>query len=185
MGKFGSAVKNAGEGLNWLFVIGFLGVVWFMIYGNLSGNLGFTTVQSSYINETITLNASSTPANAQGLVNGVINPYSMVNATGGETVPLSNYTVNGVIISNLTSTYAGQPVNISYTVTYDSIGKINTDVVIRNLTDGGKAFYGLSPVLFKIIGIVLLITILLSLLYVVMKIVDMGKNKGTYSQSSY
>ena len=110
MGKFGSAVKNAGEGLNWLFVIGFLGVVWFMIYGNLAGNLGF--------------NAGSQADN-------------------------------------------------------------DTQLIINNLTEGGKAFYALSPVLFKIIGIVLLITILLSLLYVVMKIVDMGKNKGTYSQSSY
>lgn len=35
-------VKDAGSVLNALLVIGFLGLVWLMIYGNLSGNLGFT-----------------------------------------------------------------------------------------------------------------------------------------------
>ena len=48
MGKFGSAVKEAGEGLNWLLVIGFLGIVWLMIFGNLSGNLGFTAGSQGY-----------------------------------------------------------------------------------------------------------------------------------------
>ena len=34
-------VKEAGLILGGLGVIGFIGIVWLMIYGNLSGNLGF------------------------------------------------------------------------------------------------------------------------------------------------
>ncbi len=36
-------VREAGLILGGLGVIGFIGVVWLMIYGNLSGNLGFST----------------------------------------------------------------------------------------------------------------------------------------------
>ena len=43
MGKFANAAKNSAEGLNWLLVLGFIGIVWLMIYGNLSGNLGFAS----------------------------------------------------------------------------------------------------------------------------------------------
>jgi putative exporter of polyketide antibiotics len=42
MSNFGKTIKNSAEGLNWLLVVGFLGIVWLMIYGNLQGNLGFT-----------------------------------------------------------------------------------------------------------------------------------------------
>lgn len=34
---------------NALMIIGFLGIVWLMIYGNLSGNLGFTAGTQGYI----------------------------------------------------------------------------------------------------------------------------------------
>ncbi len=36
-------VREAGLILGGLGVIGFIGVIWLMIYGNLSGNLGFAT----------------------------------------------------------------------------------------------------------------------------------------------
>jgi len=41
-------VKEAGLVLGALGVIGFIGVVWLMIYGNLSGNLGFATGTQGY-----------------------------------------------------------------------------------------------------------------------------------------
>ena len=37
----GKRVAEAGVILGGLGVIGFLGIIWLMIYGNLSGNLGF------------------------------------------------------------------------------------------------------------------------------------------------
>lgn len=43
-------VKEAGLILGGLGVIGFIGVVWLMIYGNLSGNLGFAVDTTGYNN---------------------------------------------------------------------------------------------------------------------------------------
>ena len=37
----GKKIQEAGVILGGLGVIGFLGLIWLMIYGNLSGNLGF------------------------------------------------------------------------------------------------------------------------------------------------
>lgn len=38
---FANKVQETGKGLNAIFVIAFLGLIWLMIFGNLSGNLGF------------------------------------------------------------------------------------------------------------------------------------------------
>ena len=43
-------VQDAGLILGGLGVIGFLGIIWLMIYGNLSGNLGFATGTTGYNN---------------------------------------------------------------------------------------------------------------------------------------
>ena len=43
-------VQQAGLILGGLGVIGFIGIVWLMIYGNLSGNLGFATDTVGYNN---------------------------------------------------------------------------------------------------------------------------------------
>ena len=43
-------VREAGLILGGLGVIGFIGVVWLMIYGNLSGNLGFAADTAGYNN---------------------------------------------------------------------------------------------------------------------------------------
>ena len=40
---FAKKVMESGAIFNALMIIGFLGIVWLLIYGNLSGNLGFTT----------------------------------------------------------------------------------------------------------------------------------------------
>lgn len=90
-------IKEAIGILSLLFMAGFIGIVWLMIFGNLSGNLGF--------------------------------------ATG-------------------------------------TAGANNTEIVIDNVTGGAVTFYGFAPVLFTILAIVLLITMLVGLLYLVMKIVD-------------
>ncbi len=43
-------VQEAGMILGALGVIGFIGIVWLMIYGNLSGNLGFASGTTGYNN---------------------------------------------------------------------------------------------------------------------------------------
>ena len=44
----GKKVTEAGVILGGLGVIGFLGLIWLMIYGNLSGNLGFAVGTQGY-----------------------------------------------------------------------------------------------------------------------------------------
>lgn len=46
--KISQKVQEAGLILGALGVIGFMGVVWLMIYGNLSGNTGFTVGTAGY-----------------------------------------------------------------------------------------------------------------------------------------
>jgi len=48
MGKTSEKIKEAGLILGGLGVIGFIGIVWLMIYGNLSGNLGFAANTAGY-----------------------------------------------------------------------------------------------------------------------------------------
>ena len=50
MGKGIEAIKNSTQIFNGLMVIGFLGIVWLMIYGNLSTNLGFAANTAGFNN---------------------------------------------------------------------------------------------------------------------------------------
>ncbi len=168
---------------NLILVAGFLGLVWLIIYGNLSGNLGFSQDSTAFTNETIALSDSgATPATAQNRVNGVLTNVVIINATGGEIITSANYTITGVVITNATAEYGGTNVNVSATVTYDSTGQINTEAVIDNLTSGVTTFFGFSVTWFTIIALVILITILLSLLALAVTILKMVKgNDGGFA----
>lgn len=48
MGNFTKKVNESGSILSALGVIGFIGLVWLIIYGNLSGNVGFETGSQGY-----------------------------------------------------------------------------------------------------------------------------------------
>jgi len=48
MASTSSKVKEAGLIIGALGVIGFLVIIWLMIYGNLSGNLGFASGTAGY-----------------------------------------------------------------------------------------------------------------------------------------
>lgn len=56
----GKKVQEAGVILGGLGFIGFLGLIWLMIYGNLSGNLGFASGTTGYNNtEAVITNVTS------------------------------------------------------------------------------------------------------------------------------
>ena len=181
MGKFESAFKNSTYAFNGLMVLGFLGIVWLMVYGNLSTNMGFSQTSTSFINETITLNdTGGTPATALDRTDGTLSGIIMTQANGsiGWIIESGNYTVSGVVISLATTTFNQSDVNISATVTHDTNTDRATEAVIANLTQGAGTFFGFSNTLFTIVAIVLLITILLALLYIVLGIVKMTKKGG-------
>ncbi len=181
-------IQEAGLILGALGVVGFIGVIWLLIYGNLDGNLGFGQDTLSFSNETITLVSSgNTPNGASNRINGVISStaFVMTNASAfNATNPVlttDNFTISGVIIaSTVDSEFNNTDVNVSYTVAFDSNGKVSTDNVITNLTGGFNTFFTFSNTFFTIAAIVLLIFMFLGLLAIVVLIMRMqqGKNKG-------
>ena len=48
MSGYARKLQDAGLILGGLGVLGFIGIVWLMIYGNLSGNLGFASGTKGY-----------------------------------------------------------------------------------------------------------------------------------------
>ncbi len=48
--RFGKAINNSVIGFNGLMLLGFLGIVWLMIFGNLSTNLGFASGTEGFNN---------------------------------------------------------------------------------------------------------------------------------------
>lgn len=176
-------VQEAGLILGGLGVIGFLGIIWLMIYGNLSGNLGFERQSNIFTNNTITLqDAGAIPNAASGLNSGNLSSIVITNATGaGELLTVGNYTVIDVTISNLAGEYNNTEVNVSGVVTFDSTGLANTEGVINNVSGGFGTFFGFSNTFFTIAAVVLLIFMLLGLLSVAMIIMRMQKSGGKFS----
>lgn len=50
------SIQNAGVIIGILGAIGFTGLIWLMIYGNLSGNLGFASGTTGYNNTELVIN---------------------------------------------------------------------------------------------------------------------------------
>ncbi len=173
---------------NTLMVIGFLGIIWLMIYGNLSGNLGFQQSSLAFQNETINLSdAGNTPASALNRIDASLSNVTITNATRGEVVDAGNYTITGLIINAsgpIVRTYNNSNVHVEYIVTFDSDADRSAEGVIRNLTEGANTFFGFSNVLFTITAIVLLITILMALLFLVLEIARAVKERGSKSSFS-
>ena len=177
-------VREAGLILGGLGTIGFIGIVWLMIYGNLSGNLGFSQDSATTSLQELTLanNSIVTFTGTSGKVNPSVSSVVVINATGGETITSGNYTLTDTTITGsatMTLGYNGTAVNVSYVTTYDSSGLINTENVITNVTGGFGTFFGFSNTFFTIAAIVLLIFMLVGLLAIVMTIAKGQKEKSS------
>ena len=171
-----------------LLTIGLMGLLFLIIYGNLSGNLGWTQDSSSYINQTINLSsAGGIPAGAQDRVDGSLSSVVVTNATAdGELIPSTNYTITGTTInaSSTVSMNFDHNVNVSYTVSYDKPGEINTEAVIANLTGGATEFFTFSGVWFILTAITILIGIVLGVIALVRK-TSSGGIAGNKSRSEF
>jgi len=178
-------VGEAGLILGALGVIGFIGVIWLLIYGNLSGNLGFTQQTDTFINQTILLDsAGATPAGAAGTINGNITSVIMINESNGVVVADADFSVSGIVITSATINFNNTNVNVSYTNVRDSTGLVNTENVITNLTGGFNTFFTFSNTFFTIAAIVLLIFMFLGLLAIVVTIMRMQQGrKGGFAEA--
>ncbi len=181
MGKEFSVSEKVGEAgliLGALGVIGFIGIIWLLIYGNLSGNLGFTQQTDNFINQTILLSsAGATPDGAVGTVNGAITVNQMINESSGTVITSGNFTVSGITITSATAEFNNSNVNVTYSNLRDSAGLVNTEGVIANVTTGFNTFFTFSNTFFTIAAIILLIFMFLGLLAIVVFIMRMQQSK--------
>ncbi len=187
MGEERSSFKGAEAIFLALLMIGLIGLLFLIIFGNLSNNLGFTQTSTVFSNETITLTNTNgvSPAGASNRINGAIDSSTVVitNASGGELVVSGNYTLSGVLFNaTVNSEFVDQGVNVSYLVSYDGPGEINTENVIANLTSGATQFFTFSNVWFILTAIMILIAIVLGVIVLVKKsssgAMGGGKSKG-------
>ena len=163
--------------------LGLVGLLFLIIFGNLSGNLGFTddTTSLTVTNETEAF--VNTTGYTLSVVNGSTGTYSLTsiiaNTPNGAntynfTIELANATVSDAgVVTNLTdfnTTVLGN-VSLSYTYVYSfpTQGKADTNAVIGNLTGGAVTFFGFSNVWFVLLAITLLIIIVISVIAVVSK----------------
>jgi len=176
-----------------LFAIGFVGLIFFLIFGNLSGNLGFKDSSDTIGNETAGVGAIggynlnvtaelilSAAANTtfQGVSNVVLYNFTL---NDGTLVPASNFSVNtsaGSVILVATSP-VWDNVSASYDFTFDGQAEVESENLIKNLTQGGGRFYSQFPLIFQILGIFLLVTIFIGMFALVVMVLKMfGDRKG-------
>ena len=179
----GKMVNSAGTVMKALLGLGLVGLLFLIIYGNLSGNLGFVDDSLSFDNETILLvddGIGNAPANASIRSTPVLSSLTITNATGGETLETGNFTTStSFVLGTSASEYNNTNVNVSYTVTFDSSGRVNTNAVINNLTGGVLTFFSFSNTFFTLTAITLLIAIVL----IVINLVGGRKDDGDDSPS--
>ncbi len=171
-----------------LLTIGLLGLLFLIIYGNLSNNLGWTDSSSAFSNETINLTNTNgvTPTGASGRPIGAgisTSSVVMTNASSGLVVSSANYTLTGVLFNaTVLSEFVSENVNVSYSVSYDSTSELNTENVISNLTTGATQFFTFSNVWFILTAITILIAIVLSVIVLVKKSSSGGAGNRSRSE---
>ena len=189
----GSSSRNVSMGvvMGWMIgvaSIALLGLIMLILFGNLSGNVGFgtqgTTIQVN--NETPSWVNSSNYTFA--VTNSSTSNYAIINMwnVSADLVPSGFYQVDGdVIFSNGTNYLGAGITNTTYTYVYttDTIGKQNTDNFINNYTKSVSNTSEQFPVVGTIIGIGLLLLILISLL--VFALVQLGKMSGAGSGGNF
>ncbi len=170
--------------LGWALGIGVIALVLLILailFGNLAGNVGFTTESETFVNQTIELGVNATPTAGEGRVNGVFSDLFVQNASGF-TVATGNITIDGITIRNATASHGDEFVNVTGTITFDSQGKIDADNIITNYTKSAVNISAQFPVVGTIIGVALLLVILIGVLIFaiskMLRVADTGATSG-------
>ena len=170
-----------------LGVIALILIVLLILFGNLSGNFGFAPDSAIVANESFTFTSGGAiPTSAQGKVDGILTNVALINQTGLEEIPSSNYTIVGVtIIPDTTSTYIGKTTNASYTVTFDSAEEVLADSVILNYSKGATNTTAQFPTVGTILGIAVLLIVLIGVLvFAVRRLMGVTNSLGSGGGSS-
>jgi len=164
-----------------LLVLGLVGLLFLIVFGNLAGNLGFQRDSTStddesghFINGTTSTLGSADDSNFVSASIVTVN-----NATDGALIGAGNYTFSstGTIVGAAGRDANWTTVNISYITKSTSGSEDNTNSVINNLTGGAATFFTFANVWFTLLAVVLLIIIVMSVIGVVQR-----NQKSSFSQ---
>jgi hypothetical protein len=174
-------INSSEKVLSGLLGLGLFGILMLIVYGNLSGNLGFTPESvtiieeaDGFINSTgYTLDGASDTGFASLSVTGAFGNLSD-GSLNNTAIDSGNYSASaaGVITNATASNWIGVLFNYTYSRTRQA--EINSDNVIDNLTSGTNTFFGFSGTFFTLTAISLLIGIIL----VVIKMVKGNRSGG-------
>jgi len=174
-----------------LGVISLMLIVLLILFGNLSGNFGFSQDSEQYFNETVNITASGNiPASATGKVDGTLSGVVITNITSGLIIASPNYTISGVTISNATDEFGDENVNVTYTVNFDGQAELDAEAVISNYSASATNTTAQFPTTGTILGIALLLIVLIGvLIFAVRKLMgvtnSMGSSSGGSSSSKF
>jgi len=161
--------------LAWVVVgasIALILVVMLVLFGNLSGNLGFeddtTTITVS--NETIAwVNATGVTLDGYNSTWSSITATRSFNATDNTEFQIGNISISSIgVVTNASDTVweGDDSVLLSYTYvhTFDSVAELDSEAVIGNYTSAAVNTAAQLPTVGTITGVALLIMILIALL---------------------
>lgn len=187
-----TGVKNAMGWVIGISTIALVLLVILIIFGNLSGNVGITTTQTTtYTNESGYLNLTRGAYTLSHMSDAYALSYAIIQVGANYTgvyQPLTsgNWTLSGNTITNATgidgTKYDYQNVGITYVVTYNSGEYQQTQGVINNMTSGIGKLTTQIPTIFLFVGIGLLLSILIGVLaWVIKKMSNFGgfSSKGS------
>ena len=151
-------------------IIAFILLIMVIIFGNLSGNVGFTQDSvTTPLQELVLSNETTaiTLTGTVGKVNPSVNTVVVINASGGEVITSGNYTLTDTTITGsatMTAAYNGTSVNVSYITSFDSQGQLDSEAIIGNYTESAVNTSSQFPTVGTILGIAILLAILIALL---------------------
>ncbi len=175
-----------------VLVAGLVGLLFLIIYGNLSGNLGFSDETLTTTNETnawLNQTAYTVTKASDSNFTGGFTITALFNATDGGvgnynlSIPLANATGTASTGSYVSTDFFlnESNVSVSYTTTHLSRGELDTSSVINNLTSGATQFFTFANVWFILLGVSVLIGIVIGLLVLVMRIRGVATGSGGFT----
>lgn len=183
-----SSIKKT---MNWVIGITSIALVLLVlliIFGNLSGNTGITTTQTtSYVNESGFVNDTGyTPTGVTAVQNYLSYTIQEVWANASTTavlIPSTNYTQTGNVIYNGTTLDFGDfgydDASITYIVTSRSEEYNTAESTITNMTSGLGRVSSQFTTIMLFVGIGLLLFILLAVLvWVIKKMSSVGGSQS-------
>ncbi len=174
------SVKSTTAVFTAILALGLVGLLFLIIFGNLSGNLGFakdsptvTNLSGAHVNITTFTISEASNANFSGgftVITALAN--ATINATTAFEIPAANITVDAALGTIVNATIIPDPLaynDVNLTYSYSAIGTSegNTNDVIGNLTTGAVSFFSFSNVWFTLLAITLLIIIVIAVIAVV------------------